>query len=224
MFRALIIANETEQIRKLSSELAERGFVCSIVPPEESAADSLAEQYTDLIFVFMNVLAGSQSAECLPQRNHQEERRPLIALVSREALGKLDSAKSVDDFVIEPWDTNEVAVRAKRILRRTNGIDGNGFIKRGSLVIDLNKCEVSAGSRPVMLTFKEYELLKFLAANKGRVFTREALLNRLWGYDYFGGDRTVDVHIRRLRSKLEDSTHNFIETVRNIGYRFRDNV
>ena len=72
-----------------------------------------------------------------------------------------------------------------------------------------------------MLTFKEYELLKFLARTSGRVFTREALLNRVWGYDYYGGDRTVDVHIRRLRSKIEDSSHTFIETVRNIGYRFR---
>ena len=72
-----------------------------------------------------------------------------------------------------------------------------------------------------MLTFREYELLKFLAGNRGRVFTREALLNKVWGYDYYGGDRTVDVHIRRLRSKTEDSNHAFIETVRNIGYRFK---
>jgi two-component system alkaline phosphatase synthesis response regulator PhoP len=70
------------------------------------------------------------------------------------------------------------------------------------------------------LTFKEYELLRFLLSNKGKVFSREALLNKVWGYDYFGGDRTVDVHIRRLRGKLDDS--DCIETVRNIGYRFRD--
>jgi two-component system alkaline phosphatase synthesis response regulator PhoP len=75
--------------------------------------------------------------------------------------------------------------------------------------------------RIVELTFKEYELLKLLASNKGRVYTREILLDKIWGYDYYGGDRTVDVHIRRLRSKIEDSNHNFIETVRNIGYRFK---
>jgi DNA-binding response OmpR family regulator len=72
----------------------------------------------------------------------------------------------------------------------------------------------------VSLTFREYELLKFLATNPGRVFTRDALLNGVWGEDFFGGDRTVDVHIRRLRSKIEDEANNFIETVRNIGYRF----
>ena len=71
------------------------------------------------------------------------------------------------------------------------------------------------------LTYKEYELLRFLATNPDTVFTREALLNKVWGYDFYGGARTVDVHIRRLRSKIEDAHHSFIETVRNVGYRFR---
>ena len=74
----------------------------------------------------------------------------------------------------------------------------------------------------VSLTFKEYELLKLLAENPGRVFSRYALLNQIWGYEYFGGTRTVDVHIRRLRSKIEDAEHNFIETIWNVGYRFRE--
>ena len=73
-----------------------------------------------------------------------------------------------------------------------------------------------------MLTKKQYELLKLLAENPGRVFSRDALLNQIWGYEYFGGTRTVDVHIRRLRSKIEDADHNFIETIWNVGYRFRE--
>ena len=101
-------------------------------------------------------------------------------------------------------------------------MDNEELIRCGDLVIDLAKCEVSLSGRLIPLTFKEYELLRFLASNRGRVFTREALLNKVWGYDYYGGDRTVDVHIRRLRSKIEDPTHTFIETVRNIGYKFRD--
>ena len=72
----------------------------------------------------------------------------------------------------------------------------------------------------VKLTFKEYELLKFLALSEGHVYTRETLLDKIWGYGFFGGDRTVDVHIRRLRSKIEDANHSYIETVRNVGYRF----
>ena len=94
------------------------------------------------------------------------------------------------------------------------------IIRCGDLVIDLAKCEVSIGDKIVILTFKEYQLLQFLSSNQGKVFTREALLNKVWGYEYYGGDRTVDVHIRRLRSKIEDSSHTFIETVRNIGYKF----
>ncbi|MDY7018615.1 MAG: winged helix-turn-helix domain-containing protein [Chloroflexota bacterium] len=74
--------------------------------------------------------------------------------------------------------------------------------------------------RPITLTFKEYQSLKFLAGNQEKVFTRDALLNKVWGYDYYGGDRTVDVHIRRLIGKIEDANHTFIDTVRNIGYKF----
>ncbi len=81
---------------------------------------------------------------------------------------------------------------------------------------------MSLGERRIDLTFKEYELLRLMASHPGRVFTREALLNEVWGYHYFGGTRTVDVHIRRLRSKIEDSDHAFIETVWQVGYRLKD--
>jgi two-component system alkaline phosphatase synthesis response regulator PhoP len=114
-----------------------------------------------------------------------------------------------------------LVLRIKRLLNKRNGNQDDGeLIRFDGLIIDLAKCEVTVDSRVVALTFREYELLKFLASNKGRVYTRDALLNKVWGYDYYGGDRTVDVHIRRLRSKIDDAKHTFIETVRNIGYRF----
>ena len=97
------------------------------------------------------------------------------------------------------------------------------LVTHGELVIDTARCEVTMAGRPVVLTFREYELINFLADNAGRVFSRDALLDRVWGSDYLGGDRTVDVHIRRLRSKLEGSGQTFIETVRNLGYRFHRN-
>ncbi|MFC2060806.1 response regulator transcription factor, partial [Chloroflexota bacterium] len=111
-----------------------------------------------------------------------------------------------DDFLISPYDDRELVLRIKRLLN--NGIeslDSGELIKCDDLIIDLAKCEVTMERKVVELTFKEYELLKFLASNRGRVYTREALLNKVWGYDYYGGDRTVDVHVRRLRSKIEDS-------------------
>lgn len=97
-------------------------------------------------------------------------------------------------------------------------------IRCGGLLIDSTRCEVSLCGKPVILTFKEYQLLKFLANSKGKVFTRDVLLHKVWGWDNYGGDRTVDVHIRRLRGKIEDSTHAFIETVRNIGYKLREDL
>ncbi|MBI2979836.1 MAG: response regulator transcription factor [Chloroflexi bacterium] len=136
-------------------------------------------------------------------------------------LNSVNGHQDIDDFLVEPYDITELLCRIKRLLNITADNDNDELIKCGDLTIDLARYEVSVGNRPVMLTFREYELLKFLAQNRGRVFSREALLTRVWDYDYFGGDRTVDVHIRRLRSKIEDSNHAFIETVRNIGYRFK---
>jgi two-component system, OmpR family, alkaline phosphatase synthesis response regulator PhoP len=158
----------------------------------------------------------------LAQRMRQEMNIPLIALIPREILNGLDSSTDIDDFVVKPWEATEVMIRIKRILRQKESMESEDIIRCGDLVIDSAKCEVSLSGKPIILTFKEYQLLKFLANNKGKVFTRDVLLDKVWGWDYYGGDRTVDVHIRRLRSKIEDSTHTFIETVRNIGYKFKE--
>ncbi len=146
-------------------------------------------------------------------------------MIDREMLNNSNGHLNLmDDFITKPYDLREVEIRVKRLLYKTNTADSDETIRCGDLVIDVAKYEVAISGRPVMLTFKEYELLKFLAGNKGRVFTREALLNKVWGYDYYGGDRTVDVHITRLRSKLEGSNRTFIETVRNVGYRLRAEI
>lgn len=220
----IIVADDPEMIGKLSSELAQKDFACSIVSASGDAIEQVTEERPDLMLVAMDGASASSAILNLPRLVKQEMQLPVIALASREAVRRLEFATGVDDFVVEPWDGAEVVVRAKRLLRRTNQIGSEELIKCGDLMIDLARCEVSVNGRLVLLTFKEYELLKFLASNKDRVFTRESLLNQVWGYDYFGGDRTVDVHIRRLRSKIEDSTHIFIETVRNVGYKFRDGV
>ncbi len=121
-------------------------------------------------------------------------------------------------------NSNELLVRINRLLKKHKPREApTEYLKAGDIVIDLPRCEVSVAGKVVDLTFTEYELLKFLISRKGHVLTREVLLNKIWGYDYFGGDRTVDVHITRLRSKIEDPSHSFIETVRNIGYRIKAN-
>lgn len=221
MFKVLIIADTTEQIRSLSSELIQQGITCSATSANENVIEQITEQNPSLILIAMDKSADALKMGSLVDSIKQKKPLAAIALLSKETLDSLDSAPNVDDFVLEPWNATELMARAKRVLRRTKLIDDEELIRCDDLMIDLATCEVSISGKLIELTFKEYELLIFLASNQGRVFTREALLDRVWGYDYFGGDRTVDVHVRRLRSKIEDANHTFVETVRNIGYKFR---
>lgn len=222
MPRVFIIANDSEPIRKLRVDLAQGGLDCLIVPSKDEAIKQIAGQSPGLLLLDTDeATIGSEVWE-LAQRTRQERQISIIALLPREKLNGFDFSTSIDDFVVKPWEATEVITRIKRILRQKENIDSEDIIRCGDLVIDSAKCEVLLGSKPIILTFKEYQLLKFLANNKGKVFTREALLNKVWGWDYYGGDRTVDVHIRRLRSKIEDINHSFIETIRNIGYRFTE--
>jgi len=220
--RVFIIANESDQARKLKAELAQRGLDCLVVPHNDGAIEQIAGQSPGVMLLDTDEATFGSEVWELTQRIRQERQIPLIALISREKFNGLHSSTSIDDFVVKPWEATEVTARIKRILRQKERIDSEDIIRCGDLVIDSAKCTVSLGGKPIILTFKEYQLLKFLANNKGKVFTREALLNKVWGWDYYGGDRTVDVHIRRLRSKIEDPTHTFIETVRNMGYKFRE--
>jgi len=146
---------------------------------------------------------------------------PLIALVREEDIKGLDWTTGIDDFIFAKDTPYEIEARLKFIFWRFSKIDTKDTIKIDEMVINLANYEVSIKGEPIELTFKEYEMLKFLATHRGRVFTRDALLNQVWGYEYFGGTRTVDVHVRRLRSKLGAEYESLIETVRNVGYRFK---
>lgn len=145
-------------------------------------------------------------------------RTPVLAVIPAELYDLAVPRTGIDDFCTLTASSAELVTRIRRLMK-TNPESGD-VIRRGDLSIDVEMCEVSIGGQLIELTFKEYELLKFLASNPGRVHSRDVLLDRVWGYDYYGGDRTVDVHIRRLRSKIEDHNHTFIDTVRNVGYRF----
>ena len=223
MSRLLIIGQENTAQAGLYTSLAESGFACLLVSSDNQMVDQVSNQPLDLVLVEINGHSQDSTIWELIQNIKMEKQLPAIALISKEALdgvnGHLDV---VDDFLTSPYDNRELVLRIKRLLNhKTDSVDGNELIKCDNLVIDPAKCEVTVDGRIVELTFKEYELLKLFASNKGRVFTREALLDKIWGYDYFGGDRTVDVHIRRLRSKIETAGQEYIETVRNIGYRFK---
>jgi len=218
--RVLVVADQSEQIRRLRSELAERGFDCLVVPYDAKTVEHLAGRSLDV--VLLDMAEALVDLDVWAEKMKQQKQIPVIALIPRGRLRSLDSSANIDDFVVTPWETTELIVRIERSLGRKRNKAKEEVIRCGDLVIDSAKCEVSLGGKPIILTFKEYQLLKFLASNRGRVFTREDLLDKVWGWDYYGGDRTVDVHIRRLRSKIEDTNHSFIETIRNIGYRFSE--
>ena len=149
-----------------------------------------------------------------------QQRIPVLIAVAREQLRLVNSGIHYGDFIVLPCAPGEITARILRLLDLAEPSPAPGVIYADDLIIDTNRYDVFLSGKPVLLTFKEYELLKLLASNPGRVYGREALLEQVWGYAYFGGTRTVDVHVRRLRSKIEDANHTFIDTVWNVGYRF----
>jgi len=147
---------------------------------------------------------------------------PLLLLVRGTQLGDLDGRHDTfDDFCVTPFHPAELEARIRHLLAAEPGMEaGPEIVEYEPLVLNLETYQASIEARPLDLTYMEYELLKFLASNPGRVFTRETLLSRVWGYEYYGGARTVDVHIRRLRAKLGEEHAGLIQTVRSVGYKF----
>jgi len=140
------------------------------------------------------------------------------ALLSPTALGPVDRPE-FDDFVLLPLQSAEVAARIRLWRWRRQQISGTGLLRSGALVVELANLRVTWDGAPITLTFKEFELLCLLLRRRGQVLTREFILDSVWGPDYLGGDRTVDVHIRRLRMKLPEISDQ-IATVHGTGYRF----
>jgi len=147
---------------------------------------------------------------------------PLLLLIRGSQLADLEGRhETFDDFCVAPFHPVEFEARMKHLLVRGGFSDlTEQIVMHDELVLNLETYQAIIGGRPLDLTYMEYELLKFLASNPGRVFTRETLLSRVWGYEYYGGARTVDVHIRRLRAKLGEEHAHLIQTVRSVGYKF----
>lgn len=145
----------------------------------------------------------------------------LLVLISGTQIADLELRDELfDDFCLLPVHPAELEARVRHLLWRTGAEPQADVIQYRELLLNVATYQASIAGRPLDLTYMEYELLKFLAQNPGKVFTREVLLNRVWGYEYYGGARTVDVHVRRLRAKLGEEYASMIETVRSVGYRF----
>jgi len=214
---------DSAQQKLLQRLCEENGLTAETAPLQaKSALERVVRRLPDLVLID---LIQAPAAECLAvQRLFQNEpdfrNIPLLYQLPKGTENKLDLLQGPSDFILKPYEPSEWVNRLRLMLWRYRRISGRETIQHGSLLIDLERYEVSVTGQRIDLTFKEYELLKFLATNAGKVFTRDSLLNKVWGYEYYGGTRTVDVHVRRLRSKLEDATHQFIETIRGVGYKF----
>ena len=146
---------------------------------------------------------------------------PALVLVSGGQLGDLEHRDDLfDDFCLAPFHPSELEARLRHLLVSEVEVQSADVVEYGELALNLETYQASIGGTSLDMTYMEYELLKFLAQNPGKVFTREILLSRVWGYEYYGGARTVDVHVRRLRAKLGEEHANLIQTVRSVGYRF----
>ncbi|HEX8582185.1 MAG TPA: response regulator transcription factor [Acidimicrobiales bacterium] len=160
-------------------------------------------------------------ALCRALRRRDVPLQPLLLVVDPRHLGDLSLREDLfDDFCLDTAATAEVEARLTHLAWRTGRGARPELVEYGELVLNLETYQAAIAGRRLDLTYMEYELLKFLASHPGRVFTRETLLSRVWGYEYYGGARTVDVHVRRLRAKLGEEHANLIQTVRSVGYRF----
>lgn len=221
MYRVLIITDDRRMAGELTGALAGANVIASTVGTDLDSLDlALAKGWPEVAVVDLRETESPGRLIGMVREQPGLEDVAVIGALSESALSSLP-LPAVDDFVLEPVSIHELAVRIRARLMKNRALDEGNVVKAGELEVDVDNYKVRIGNTTLDLTYKEFELLRFLVTNKGRVFTREALLNRVWGYDYYGGARTVDVHIRRLRSKL--GTHqSLIETVRNVGYRFSE--
>jgi DNA-binding response OmpR family regulator len=144
---------------------------------------------------------------------------PVVGVLERGDLDRFAWEEVADEILFTGAPAAEIRVRIAMLHRRRSGGGDGSTIRLGPMTLDADTYRVTVAGRPLDLTFKEFEVLRFLAAHAGRVFTRPTLLREVWGYDFYGGTRTVDVHVRRLRAKLGPEHEDLIETVRGVGYR-----
>jgi len=215
--RVLVLSDIPANIQAVSAALSRDGVAVRTETNVERGLASLMHWNADLLVVDSALVTTGEAFDLF-----ERDGLKIIALVEEQFIDQWAARMEVDDFILIPFVASELRARVSRL----DSDDGRfeerlEILRRGPLEIDVERYKVTMNGSVVDLTYKEYELLRFLASNPGKPFTREALLNQVWGYDYYGGSRTVDVHVRRIRAKVEDQEQ-FIETVRNVGYRFTE--
>ena len=230
MRRILVVDDEEHILELLEYNLEQEGYQALKADTGEKALDILKKEEVDLVILDW-MLPGMNGIDVLKKIRSSENHSqlPVILLTAKgdEISKVLGLEIGADDYLTKPFGVHELFARIKAVLRRSNKNnlkkeEDEGIIIIGNLEVNPSRRTVTVDDELIELSFKEFELLYLLAKNRGIVFTRNQLLERIWGYDYVGETRTVDVHISNLRKKIEsDESHPvFIKTVRGMGYKF----
>jgi two-component system response regulator RegX3 len=225
MTHILIVEDEISFSEALAFLLEKEGFQITIAENGREALDKFNEKGADLILLDLMIPEVSGTEFCRIIRTKSQV--PIIMLTAKDAeIDKVVGLElGADDYVTKPYSSRELLARIKAILRRNtsggNLPEENGSLTVGSIKMDIDKHLVTLDSEVIPLPLKEFELLEFLLRNSGRVLTRNQLIDRVWGSDYFGDTKTLDVHIKRLRAKIEKDPANpkIIHTIRGLGYK-----
>ncbi|MGY4686609.1 PhoP family transcriptional regulator [Petrotoga mexicana DSM 14811] len=229
----MIVEDDPAISEMLSLNLTKEGYEVITAVSADEALKKLEEKDTDFFIVDIMLPGSMDGFDLIRILKSSEDYRntPVLILSAKDdAADKVAGLElGSDDYVTKPFNVRELIARIKSIFRRQAASaqmkeEGPKKITAKDLIIDTERLEVWVNGKPVSLTPLEFDLLVFLAKNEGKVFSRDVLLDKLWGYDYYGDTRTVDVHIRRLRTKIEEDPSNpkYIITVRGKGYKFRD--
>jgi two-component system, OmpR family, alkaline phosphatase synthesis response regulator PhoP len=225
--KILVIDDELNIVELIKYNLISNGYKVLYALNGRDGLNLAADNKPDLILldIMLPEMDGFDVCKEM-KKNKNIENIPIIMLTAKgDEFDKILGLElGAEDYITKPFSVRELLARIKVVLRRNLKEDTNDVISIGELIIYLDKHEVTKSGVKMELTLKEFELLRLLITNKGRVLTREFLLDKIWGYEYYGETRTVDVHVRHLRQKIEydDSNPIFIETIRGIGYKFKE--
>jgi DNA-binding response OmpR family regulator len=221
VYNIFLLANHGNGLQPLLETVSRAGLSCRFGSELEQVKEAAGSPQTNIDAVLLD-LESFRPVECQGMvEGCRALKVPVLAVVPGDSVETYDPALNPDEFILTPMQQGELLARVKQAIYRVSGPLGAQLLKIGDLVIDLERYDVLMAGRRVSLTYKEFQLLVMLASNPGRVYTRDVLLSQVWGYDYLGGTRTVDVHVRRLRSKIEAPDRSFIETIYLVGYRFK---
>ncbi len=224
MSKLLLIEDEESFGEALEYQLQREGYQVERVMDGAAGLEKFKTDGADL--VLLDLMLPGMGGEEVCKEIRRSSNVPIIMLTAKDAeFDKvLGLELGADDYVTKPFSARELLARVKAVLRRTSGIsaEGDGVLEAGGVRLDADRFEVTVRGEHVHLPRKEFELLELLMENAGRVLSRDTLIDRIWGSDYFGDSRTLDVHIKRLRAKCEETPHEpaHLITIRGLGYKF----